>query len=129
MSAKKHKPEEKIDTELLRHFMLGGTDNKDASYASKKSTGKVDLHLDETSSDYDTLNDNEKLDIQLKHLEKQINRAIANGSHKLDVVHGKGAGKLKDAVHALLKKHPAVRTFRTLDDRRHQGGATEVTFK
>ncbi len=128
MSAK-HKKEEKLDTELLRHFMLGGTDNKDATAYSKKSAGKVDLHLDETSNDYDLLSDNEKLDIQLKHLEKQINRAITSGCHKLEVVHGKGAGKLKGAVEALLKKHPAVKGFRTLDDRKHQGGALEITFK
>jgi dsDNA-specific endonuclease/ATPase MutS2 len=109
--------------------MLGGTENKDASYSSKKPSGKVDLHFDETSADYDMLSDGEKLDMQLKHLEKQINRAIANGCHKLEVVHGKGAGKLKEAVDALLKKHPAVRSFRTLDDRKRQGGATEVVFK
>lgn len=129
MAKKSENKSEKIDTDLIRHFMLGGTDNKDAASVSKKAKGKIDLHLDETSRDYDILSDSEKLDAQLKHLEKQINRAIANGSHKTEVIHGKGAGKLKAAVQQYLKKHPLVKGYRVLDDKIHQGGATEVTFK
>lgn len=121
---------DKIDTDFIRHFMLGGTDNKDAqSFSKKNSSAKVDLHLDETSPDYDMLTDSEKLDIQLKHLEKQINRAITSGNHKIEVIHGKGAGKLKAVVEAYLKKHPSVKSFRLLDDKVRQGGATEVFFK
>jgi len=127
--SKQRKPEGKIDTDLIRYFMLGGTDSKDAYVYSKKSSGKVDLHLDETSRGYAMLSDSEKLEIQLKHLEKQINRAITNGSHKIEVIHGKGAGKLKAAVEDYLKKHPSVKGYRLLDDKIHQGGATEVTFK
>ena len=126
---KQRKEDHKIDTDLIRHFMLGGTDNKDARAYSKKSTGNIDLHLDETSRDYDMLSDNEKLDIQLSHLEKQINRAIASGCHKIEVIHGKGAGKLKAAVEAYLKKHPSVKSYRLLEDKIHQSGATEVVFK
>lgn len=126
----KQRKEDKIDTDLIRHFMLGGTSDKDAhSFSKKHSSAKVDLHLDETSRNYDMLSDSEKLDIQLKHLEKQINRAIASGNHKIEVVHGKGAGKLKVAVEAYLKKHPSVKNFRALEDQLRQGGAMEVTFK
>lgn len=65
----------------------------------------------------------------MKHLEQQINRAIMSGSHKIEVVHGKGEGKLKAAVQAYLKKHPSVKSFRLLEDKVRQGGAMEVTFK
>ncbi|MDZ4845915.1 MAG: Smr/MutS family protein [Chitinophagales bacterium] len=129
MSKKSENKSEKIDTDLIRHFMLGGTSDKDAQRISKKHSAKVDLHLDETSRDYDLLADSEKLDAQLQHLEKQINRAIANGNHKIEVIHGKGAGKLKAAVEKYLKHHPAVKNYRLLEDKARQGGATEVVFK
>lgn len=130
MSGENDKQNDKIDTDLIRHFMLGGTSNKDAQkIALKKSAAKVDLHLDETASGCDMLSASEKLDAQLKHLEQQINQAISSGNHKMEVVHGKGEGKLKAAVEAYLKKHPAVKSFRLLDDKIRQGGATEVVFK
>ncbi len=113
---------------MIRHFMLGGTDFKDSD-RPEKSSGAIDLHLDETSKDYDFISASEKLSAQLKHLEKQIDRAIASGCVKTDVIHGKGYGKLKDAVHSFLKKHPQVKSFRIMNDRKHDGGATEVFFR
>jgi len=117
-----------IDPEMIRQFMLGGTDLKDEKRGRKSKT-EVDLHLDETTRSYDLLSGNEKLNTQLKHLEKQIDRAITNGCAKLDVIHGKGDGKLRDAVHSFLRNHPQVKSFHILNDRKHEGGATEVFFK
>lgn len=113
-----------VDPEMLRHFMLGGTDNKDAQRISKKPDASVDLHLDETAKGFARLADGEKLREQLKELEQHINNAIANGCHKTTVIHGKGEGKLKAAVAAFLKEHPAVKSFRPLPG----GGSTEVKF-
>lgn len=124
----KRESENAIDTGMIKHFMLGGVDYKDANISSKP-VAEVDLHLDETSKEYDFLADSEKLNIQIKHLEKQIDRAIANGSKKIDVIHGKGGGKLKEAVSVYLKKHPQVKSFRLLTGKKHDGGATEVFFK
>jgi len=130
MTKKRNKREtmDDIDTEMIKHFMLDGVDFKDSNFSSKQAA-EVDLHLDETSREYDLLSDGEKLNLQLKHLEKQIDRAIANGSKKIDVIHGKGEGRLKAAVDAYLKKHPQVRSFRVLSGQKHDGGATEVFFK
>jgi dsDNA-specific endonuclease/ATPase MutS2 len=128
MTKKRNKTEKAIDTEMIRHFMLDGVDFKDA-HSPSKPAAEVDLHLDETTKEYDFLSDGEKLNIQLRHLEKQIDRAIANGSKKIDVIHGKGEGRLKAAVDAYLKKHPQVKSFRVLTGKKHDGGATEVIFK
>ncbi|HXH17762.1 MAG TPA: Smr/MutS family protein [Chitinophagales bacterium] len=117
-----------IDTEMLRHFMLGGTDFKDDD-RQHKSKGEIDLHLDETAKEFDLISDREKLNAQLKHLEKQIDAALAGGCAKLEVIHGKGDGRLKETVHAFLKKHPHVKSFRVMNDKPHEEGATEVFFK
>jgi len=125
---KKGDNEKGIDLEMIRHFMLDGIVTKDDSL-SPKSSGTVDLHLDETSKEYDFLSDGEKLNIQIKHLEKQLDRAIASGHVKLHVIHGKGAGKLQSAVRDYLKNHPRVRSFSTMKGKKYDGGATEVFFK
>lgn len=124
----KRESEKAIDTDMIKHFMLGGVDLKDNNLSSG-SKAEVDLHLDETSKNHDFLTAGEKLNIQIKHLEKQIDRAIARGSRKIDVIHGKGEGRLKEAVNDYLKKHPQVKSYRLLTDRKHDGGATEVFFK
>ena len=119
--------EDKFDPDLLREFMLGGTPSKDDA-RRKKSSGSIDLHLHESPGKHSSTNQN-KLERQLAHLEKQLDTALASGCLKLEVIHGKGDWKLKDAVHAFLKRHPHVKSFRLMEDKLHDGGATEVFFK
>lgn len=121
------KPDDKIDTELLRQFMLGGTVMKDSA-RTKKSPGVVDLHLAEPGKKQGDSALYDSITVQLQFLEKQLDKALAGGLSKIEVVHGKGSGKLRDAVQALLKKHPRVKSFRLMNDRKRDGGATEVFF-
>jgi DNA mismatch repair protein MutS2 len=128
MAKKRNKEETDIDAEMIRHFMLGGVEMKDARTPSS-SMAEVDLHLDESSVDFDFLSDGEKLNLQMKHLEKQIDRALASGKSGIEVIHGKGEGRLLNAVNEYLKKHPCVKSHRLLTDKKHDGGATQVFFK
>lgn len=41
-----------------------------------------------------------------------IDRALQRGDDQLEIVHGKGAGRLKGALHTLLPEVSAVRSFR-----------------
>ncbi|MBK9036142.1 MAG: Smr/MutS family protein [Myxococcales bacterium] len=45
------------------------------------------------------------------------------------VVHGKGQGILRERVHAVLRRHPAVASFALADERRGGWGATLVALR
>lgn len=126
----KGKSDSSFDAEIIRQFMLGGSGCKDEDKVPAKFQAEVDLHIDdEALRGYGGLSEGEKFRLQLNHLEKQIEKALAGGLVKLDVIHGRGAGRLRDAVHAYLKQHPRVKSFRIMRDGKHAGGVTEVVFK
>ena len=45
------------------------------------------------------------------------------------IIHGKGTGRLRLRVHALLRHSPFVRTYRLGDERSGSWGATVVTLR
>lgn len=57
-----------------------------------------------------------------------IDECAARGWTEVRVIHGKGTGSLRETVHSLLRKHPAVESF-TLDPGRSGWGATVVRLK
>lgn len=62
-------------------------------------------------------------------LDKYLDDAFVAGVPKVTVVHGKGTGALRKAVHEFLATHPHVKSFRLGE--RHEGdtGATVVELK
>jgi DNA-nicking Smr family endonuclease len=51
------------------------------------------------------------------------------GIYEVRIIHGKGIGQLRETVHALLRRHPAVLSF-TLDHPQYGGwGATLVALR
>jgi DNA mismatch repair protein MutS2 len=59
----------------------------------------------------------------LARLDDELDRAILNGADRLEVVHGKGTGRVKHAVHRHLASLSAVSAFK-LDP--HNAGVTWV---
>jgi DNA-nicking Smr family endonuclease len=53
----------------------------------------------------------------------------ARGIREVRVIHGKGTGTLRTTVHALLRRSPAVATFRAGDEKSGGWGATLVTLR
>jgi DNA mismatch repair protein MutS2 len=51
------------------------------------------------------------LDEALPQIEKFIDDGFRAGVPRLRVVHGKGTGKMRTAVRALLAKHPLVKSY------------------
>ena len=58
-----------------------------------------------------------------------IEACLERGIHQLRIIHGKGTGALRNSVHAILARHPAVASY-TLDHPQYGGwGATMVFLK
>ncbi len=51
-------------------------------------------------------------DEAIKTLEQTIGGALTANLHTITIVHGKGTGALRTALHRHLQQHPAVREFR-----------------
>ena len=62
----------------------------------------------------------------LPELDQYLNNAFMAGHSEVRIVHGKGAGILRQAVNRELKRHPLVRSFRIGGHREGQTGVTIV---
>jgi len=48
----------------------------------------------------------------LARLTQEIDRSLLRGADRIEVIHGKGSGRVKDAVHRYLASMPVVAAFR-----------------
>ncbi len=65
----------------------------------------------------------------MRKVEKQIDSALIHGLREFSIVHGKGEGKLRTAVHEYLRGLPAVSDFRFSAPEEGGFGKTIVTLK
>ena len=72
----------------------------------KGKVWEVDLHIEQLIDKHRNLSNYEILQIQIRHCEFTIEKAMKNNVMKLIVIHGKGEGVLKEEVRQLLKKYP-----------------------
>ena len=102
---------------------------KKTSKRHKKNNGiawEVDLHIEHLVDNHRNLSNYEIVQIQIRHCEFTIKKAIKNNVSRLVVIHGKGEGVLKEEVRRLLKKYAVEAT--DAEYRIYGLGATEVRF-
>lgn len=61
--------------------------------------------------------------------EAWLDECKRRGHTEVRLIHGKGIGQLRRQVHAVLRRHPAVESFRTAGEGRGGWGATIVVLK
>jgi len=66
------------------------------------------------------------VDEALFRLDQYLNDAFMAGLLSVRIVHGKGTGTLRQAVHEVLAKHPLVKSFRPGDYGEGDYGVTIV---
>ena len=87
---------------------------------------EVDLHIEHLVDNQRNMTNYEIVQIQIRHCNFTIEKAIKNNLRKLVIIHGKGEGVLKEEVRKLLKKYPVE--VIDADYRIYGLGATEVRF-
>jgi DNA mismatch repair protein MutS2 len=69
-----------------------------------------------------------RVDEGLRLLEGFINDAIVSGLHHASLIHGKGTGAMRKAVHEYLHEHPQIAGFRIGTIHEGGDGITVVEF-
>ncbi|MFU0832989.1 MAG: Endonuclease MutS2 [Oscillospiraceae bacterium] len=95
---------------------IRGVTRNVTSRANAKITTEVDLR-GQTS------------DEAILNLDRFLDSALLNGVDQLTVIHGKGTGVLRAAVHQYLKKHPRVKSYRLGTFGEGESGVTIVELK
>jgi DNA mismatch repair protein MutS2 len=62
----------------------------------------------------------------LPYLDKYLDEAVATSLHRVRIIHGKGSGRLRAAVHELLTSHPQVKAYMPCSPQEGGWGATLV---
>jgi DNA mismatch repair protein MutS2 len=70
-----------------------------------------------------------RVDEGMRALETYLNEACLAGLSSVRIVHGFGTGAMRDAVHAMLKKHPLIATFDYAPPFEGGRGATVAVLK
>ncbi len=89
----------------------------------------VDLHIEKLTDSWKHLSNFEILSLQLKAFEKYYELAILHRQPVFTIIHGVGAGKLRDEIHDILRLKKEVKSFVNQYSHLYGYGATEIYFE
>ncbi|MGQ0827611.1 MAG: Smr/MutS family protein [Bacteroidota bacterium] len=87
---------------------------------------EINLHIEELLDNYTGMSNAEIIQVQLKHFQKALDKAISGRYKKLVVIHGIGNGRLKHEVRILLSAENLQ--FYDASYAKYGYGATEVNI-
>lgn len=121
--------EEKLDLDRLGSSGYRVYDASKFRQHIEPARSVVDLHIEKLTDSWKHLSNFEILTLQLKAFEKYYSLAVLHYQPSLTVIHGVGAGRLKDEIHDLLKLKKEVRSFVNQYSNLYGYGATEIFFE
>lgn len=114
----------KVSMDSIRLIEKTESDKKSKGTVSKKAISKVDrkISMDCDIRGCDTIEG-------VYQMDSFIDNAIMSGLKTITIIHGKGTGVLRKAVHQRLKNHPSVKSFRIGIYGEGEDGVTIVELK
>ncbi len=70
-----------------------------------------------------------RADLALEELERFLDRSLLAGTGGVEIIHGRGTGALRRAVHEKLRSFPGVASFETAPEGQGGDGVTRVLFR
>jgi len=114
----------KVSIDTLRLIEKPSVDRKPKGSVSKKAISKVDRSI---SMDCDIRGCDSIEGVY--QMDAFIDNAVMSGLKTITIIHGKGTGVLRKAVHQRLKNHPSVKSFRLGIYGEGEDGVTIVELK
>ncbi|MFN8278126.1 MAG: Smr/MutS family protein [Chitinophagales bacterium] len=118
----------KINTHLLKLYMTGAASPSDDIKFSKAGA-EVDLHVNGNDFKNGNRGGQYPIEYQLELFEKALDAAVAAGKWELRIIHGNGSGKLKAAIHQMLRNNRFVKSFNSDYHPKYGFGSTVVYFQ
>jgi hypothetical protein len=87
---------------------------------------EIDLHIEELIDNYGGMSNAEIIQVQLRHFQRALDKAINERYRTLNVIHGVGNGRLKQEVRSILKSMNI--RFHDASYSKYGFGATEVVI-
>ncbi|MBC8052582.1 MAG: Smr/MutS family protein [Sphingobacteriaceae bacterium] len=115
-----------IDAQKLKESFFKPAEEKKEI---EKPLKEVDLHIEKLRDDFQFLNKEEILKIQLNHFQKALDSAIVHKLSSVIFIHGLGNGTLRYEIQKVISKHQQVKTYMDAHKERYGYGATEVILK
>jgi hypothetical protein len=89
---------------------------------------EIDLHIEALTANYHFMDETEMLLTQLRYCRIFIEKAIRTKQKKALLIHGKGAGVLRNEIHSYLERLESHKHIHLDFKVVNNGGATEVYF-
>lgn len=121
--------ESRIDTPSLSGLGFRMYEASETRKHLEPAKYEVDLHIEKLADDWKSLDNFEKLTLQLQTFEKYLDLAIAHRQHAMIAIHGVGSGKLRDEIHEILRLRREVKSFVNQYHPSYGYGATEIYFQ
>lgn len=121
--------EEKVDLSKLGNAGFRVYDAAQARQHMAPARSVIDLHIEKLTDSWKHMSNFEILTLQLQTFEKYYDLAVAHHLHEFTVIHGVGAGKLREEIHDVLRLKKEVTSFVNQYTDRFGYGATEIYFK
>jgi hypothetical protein len=121
---KKPEPVEKYDPKPKVHT-LGLVTTKTIEPAKYE----IDLHIEALIDNRKGLTNADIVQLQLNTLKHYLQLAIVHRQERMVVIHGLGKGRLREEVHAILKRTPEISRYKNEWSAKYGFGATEIQFK
>jgi len=121
--------EEKVDLSRLGNAGFRVYDAAQARQHMEPARTVVDLHIEKLTDNWKHLSNFDILTLQLKTFEKYYELAVMHHQPALTIIHGIGAGKLRNEIHDILRLKKEVKSFVNQYTDRYGYGATEIYFQ
>lgn len=111
----------------IKEFKKPDKQSKSSKEQLRSLEKEVDLHIEELVENSNSLNNHQKLSLQLERFEKELDAAILNGVKKITFIHGVGNGRLKSEIQRFLKGMEGL-SFQDGPYKQYGYGATQVNI-
>ncbi|MFN6946201.1 MAG: Smr/MutS family protein [Cytophagaceae bacterium] len=117
-----------IDANQLKEALNEHKESERVQLEILAPPSEIDLHIEKLTNSYDAMTSGEKLELQLKIFQENIERAIASGMKEIVIIHGIGNGTLKNSIRKNLKNYNQVKSFSDANPGKFGYGATQIKF-